>query len=375
MNTCYITKLQQQKQKQLSYLDILDILNGNTSTLSKQKTTQYITYNNKTIDYAKTQLTNNGIHNTIKHLYEAIQPIKQQNINTLYTTFKIPKRTGGFRTINAPNTQLKHLQTLLSDIITRTVQTHNAAHAYIKNRSTLTAVQVHQKNKSNFFLKIDIHDFFPSCTPDFIKKQLKQIYPLIGLENDKLFDIIDSIAIKDNGLPQGAPSSPALTNSIMVPVDFAIEHILKKRDQNFVYTRYADDILISNKTAFNYKSIVSAINAYLLNNTPFKIKHEKTRYGSIKGSNWNLGLMLNKEYNITIGHRKKDKFKALTWHIVNNLNSLQLKEVQQFLGIYSYYHHIQPETTDKILATACSKIGNNMTTKTLLQTLQNYNRF
>ena len=62
---------------------------------------------------------------------------------------------------------------------------------------------------------------------------------------------------------------------------------------HYVYTRYADDILISSKSNFNWQELVNTLKGVL--QPQFTIKDEKTRYGSTAGRNWNLGLMVNKD--------------------------------------------------------------------------------
>ena len=104
-----------------------------------------------------------------------------------------------------------------------------------------------------------------------------------------------SLCFLNNGLPQGTPISPFITNVMMIAIDHKISNTLRNFDnKRFVYTRYADDLLISCKIDFN-KDLVQKLVADTLSefNAPFGIKAEKTRYGSSAGRNWNLGLMLN----------------------------------------------------------------------------------
>lgn len=79
-----------------------------------------------------------------------------------YTSFRIPKRTGGFRTIDAPSEELKKIQRNLAYFFQHDLGAlaHEAAHAYVKGRSPKTSLEVHQANHSKWFLKLDIKDFF-----------------------------------------------------------------------------------------------------------------------------------------------------------------------------------------------------------------------
>jgi hypothetical protein len=210
--------------------------------------------------------------------------------------------------------------------------------------------------ESNYFLKIDIKDFFPGCNRNMIITQLKKVYPLSYLLNQEEiltpFNLLLNLCILNDELPQGAPSSPTLTNILMVPFDFELSVSLNK--QNKIYTRYADDLTISSKTPFKFVNVIETIESiFKTNNYPFIIKKEKTRYGSNAGSNWNLGLMLNKDHNITVGHENKQKFRAKIFQfITDNLTTdkkWSIIETQELQGIISYYNNIEPDYVQYVL--------------------------
>lgn len=290
------------------------------------------------------------------HLKNALASLG--NPATHYTTFKIPKHSGGFREINAPDE-------LLSDYIKETkrileldlqVLTHDSAFAYVKTRSAFNALQRHQRNKSRWFLKLDIKKFFDNCTPEFIKEQLKQIHPFsyVYIKAPNLFnetiDNLTKLCCLNNELPQGTQISPLLTNLIMIPIDYKITKYLNEFDrrQRFVYTRYADDILISAKNNWDWTRTLLDIQE-ILKDTPLEIKQEKTRYGSSSGRNWNLGLMYTRDNNITIGAKRKRYIKAGMHNFELNPDGFDLESLQHLLGEVSYIQSIEPEyNKDKI---------------------------
>ena len=120
---------------------------------------------------------------------------------------------------------------------------HDAAFAYVKQRSCKDALIRHQQAQSKWFLKLDIKDFFPSCNTEFIHKQLSKIFPFSEIYKDPLVqrnslmeNIID-ICLLNGSLPQGTPMSPLLTNLLMIPLDYKIQHFLwKVNGKKFVYT-------------------------------------------------------------------------------------------------------------------------------------------
>lgn len=287
------------------------------------------------------------IETDIFKAWEILKPF-EKTYETQYYTFKIPKRSGGLRTINAPLPEFKEALSKVKDIFEQKIKClpHNAAYAYVKQRSALDALELHQKNKSNWYLKLDIQDFFPSCTPELIYNNLMQLYPFYytsGMAQFALKQII-KVCCLDNGLPQGTPMSPLLTNLLMVPYDYYIQkQLIRGLNKNhFVYTRYADDILISSKSEFDWRHIQTIVGSLI---GPFQIKKQKTRYGSKAGSNWNLGLMLNKDNNITLGYRKKKLLNAM----LNNFfvdfikqTPWTIEDTQALNGQLSYLRHIEP---------------------------------
>lgn len=297
--------------------------------------------------------------------------------HTLYREFYIPKKSGGLRKIDAPNDDLMTALRELKSIFENKCHAlyHTSAFAYIKKRCTLDAVKRHQANESRWFAKYDFSNFFGSTTKEFVLQQFGMIYPFSEImkseegrpELEKALDL----AFLDGGLPQGTPISPLITNIMMIPIDFKLCNMFRDfrftgRDgeaaRNYcVYTRYADDILISSKYDFNFIDAERAINDVLAEfNAPFKIKKEKTRYGSSAGSNWNLGVMLNRENKITIGHRKKRQFKAmLTSYVMDRKNGIKwdINDIQVMNGTKNYYTQVEKESIEEIVAKLSNKFG------------------
>lgn len=283
----------------------------------------------------------------------------QQDRQSLYNTFFIPKKSGSiwrigapkddFRRIDAPKGELSSAQRELREIFEQRFYAlqHTSAYAYVAGRSTVDAVKRHQANESKWFLKVDFSNFFGSTTPAFVLSQLRQIFPFSEIMNDAEGVAVVSKALDlcflNGGLPQGTPISPMLTNLMMIPVDHALAKLLHQR--RMVYTRYADDLLISCQKSFLYKDVVREIEEILKSfSAPLRIKPEKTRYGSSAGANWNLGVMLNKDNKITIGWKNVDRFKAMCHsYITDRLKGVRWDRtsVQQFVGLISYYMMVE----------------------------------
>lgn len=312
----------------------------------------------------------------LKKFNDDHKKLHEQPRRSLYREFYIPKHSGGLRKIDAPNAELmsalRELKTILEDEFH--CMYHTSAFAYVKKRSTIDAIKRHQSNESKWFAKFDLSNFFGSTTLDFVMSMFSQIFPITEIvrsnEGKEALRTALDLAFLDGGLPQGTPISPTITNIMMIPIDFRLTHefrdfkVIKdgvEYNQHFVYTRYADDFLVSSQYAFSAREVEAFIVKVLAEfNAPFSIKREKTRYGSSAGSNWNLGVMLNKDNKITVGHKKKRQFQSMLHSfIMDTINGKQweLNDVQVLEGYRSYYRMVERDAIDGIIKHINEKHG------------------
>ena len=351
----YITIKLRPKEQQISFDDILNGIqesvferdNENTHdtrTDFKERTPEKILERTDILEMINTLRNFNSKY---KHLIET------EDKSTLYRSFKIPKRSGGLRQIDAPQEELmaalKELKYIFENKLFASY--HTSAFAYVKGRSTIDAVRRHQRNKSRWFLKLDFHNFFGSTTPDFVMSQLKTIFPfneiIANYYGKPELEKALSLCFLNGGLPQGTPISPTLTNLMMIPTDHCIAKVTRDMTPHLVYTRYADDIILSSDISFKWSDVQEKIIDIIKQfNAPFTLNTSKTRYGSSAGRNWNLGVMLNANNEITVGHARKKAFKAMIFSFMNDFNNnimWDLGDVQHFLGLISYYKMVEPK--------------------------------
>ena len=377
----YITVNREPRVYQLTFEDIMYGLDE--SKLALQKDTRDTTtwkvdaINRRLIE--KTDL--NAMQAALRGFVERYQDlIAVEDKSTLYRSFKIPKRSGGLRQIDAPNDELKRALYDLKMIFEKKfyMSYHTAAFAYVHGRSTIDSVKRHQQNKSRWFLKTDMRHFFPSISPEFLMKMLCMTFPFCAFIKDdwgkrELLKKALSLCFLNGGLPQGTPTSPMLTNALMIPIDHAISKMCHEYQPHLCYTRYADDILISSEYSFKWTDVQNKLIAILNSfEAPFSLHPDKTRYGSSAGRNWNLGVMLNAENKITIGHEKKKVFKAMVFQFMTDDAkgvAWGLEDVQHFLGLISYYRMVEKENINAILATYSAKFNKDVeaTAKALLK--------
>ena len=304
----------------------------------------------------------------LNHFTTSHASLYEQKRETLYRHFEIPKthpnpQTGIYdtRPIDAPNDELKAALYELKTILETEFHAlyHTSAFAYIPHRCTIDAVRRHQANQSWWFLKTDFSNFFGNTTPEFAHNMLRMIYPFSELYKypageDAIRKALD-LCFLNGGLPQGTPISPMLTNLLMIPIDHRLSNTLTsfQDGKHYVYTRYADDMLISSKYQFQPEEITEYISSVLREfQAPFSIKNEKTRMGSRNGHNANLGVILNAENEITIGHKKKEAFRGMLSDYVRAKQTGEnwsLHEIQTMNGLLSYYSKIEPEFWERTI--------------------------
>lgn len=289
----------------------------------------------------------------------------------LYHSFKIPKRSGGLRQIDAPVDELMAALRDLKYLFEKKLYAnyHTSAFAYVKGRSTIDAVKRHQQNQSRWFLKLDFHDFFGSTTLEFVMDMLSMIFPyseIVKRERGKTaLNKALSLCFLNGGLPQGTPISPTLTNLMMIPIDYAIAKYGREISPYLVYTRYADDIILSSKHNFDWREVQNTVMKIAKSfNAPFELNTSKTRYGSSAGRNFNLGVMLNKDNQITIGHQKKKIAKACVFQFMQDYTDgrpWSIEDTQHLQGTLSYYRMVEPNFVDELCKKYSNKFGKDVT--------------
>ena len=161
-----------------------------------------------------------------------------------YKAFLMAKRGGGHRLIHEPRRRLKILQTkLLAYLQERAGTPKPCAHAFTQNRSIVTNARKHLERYPHFVLNLDLEGFFPSIT----------FYRIRGLLRKAPFNLSHSVAtmlahmcVVKNELPQGAPTSPFLSNQVCRSLDRDLMALAKRHQAT--YARYADDMTFSFST-------------------------------------------------------------------------------------------------------------------------------
>lgn len=156
-----------------------------------------------------------------------------------YKSFHLVKKSGGIRIINAPRKKIKIIQRKTLELIQEHYQSvKSPVHGFVKSKSIVTNAQQHIDK--SFIFNIDLEDFFPSIhfgriKGIFLKKPFEFSHDIAS--------VLAHICSKDKILPQGAPTSPIISNLICRRLDSDLQELAKK--YRATYTRYCDDITFS----------------------------------------------------------------------------------------------------------------------------------
>lgn len=225
----------------------------------------------------------------------------KKGIEESYKSFEIPKKAGGTRVIDSPNKQLKRIQTQLGkkvydihkNYIDQKRIASNISHGFETGKSIITNARIHKNKK--YLLNIDIANFFSSINFGRVQGYFNKSQEFMF--SKEVSTIISQLVCYEKKLPQGAPTSPIISNLIFNIVDLRILSLAKK--YKLSYTRYADDMSFStNNKAFltDHIEFIQELKV-LLKNSGFDINESKTRLEYYSSRQEVTGLTVNKKIN------------------------------------------------------------------------------
>ena len=235
-----------------------------------------------------------------------------------YKRFQIPKKSGGMRNVSAPMLRLKRAQYWLLESILLKVEPHDAAHGFRHGRSIMTNAAPHTGKA--VVINLDFKDFFPSISYRRVKglfaslgyaEAQAAVFALLATEADRDEMEIDGqtwhVAAGERVLPQGAPTSPAITNLLCRKLDRRLTGAAQK--YGFVYTRYADDLTFSAK-AYDKSGLDRLMKTirYVVRDEGLVINEKKTQVMR-KGRHQEVtGLTVND--GVGVSRKERRKFRA-----------------------------------------------------------------
>ncbi len=202
-----------------------------------------------------------------------------------YRQFEIGKRSGGNRVISSPKTFLKVVQYWLLDYALWNLPVHENCHSYRRGHSILTNATPHVGRR--FVGNMDIEDYFGSISEAMLERFLRS-----NGFGDLFSNTIAKLTTLEDSLPQGAPTSPWLSNAYLYSFD--LEMATWAGAHGLVYTRYADDITISGEQRDHIEQAIGYARERLLDKG-FRINKKKTLIASQSGQQRVTGVVVNKK--------------------------------------------------------------------------------
>lgn len=242
-----------------------------------------------------------------------------------YSHFDIPKKDGSKRLISAPNKRLKFIQARLSRLLYQCYyDVHGVpefprrviSHGFQKKRNLSIFTNANRHVGRRFVFNADISDFFPSINFGRVRGYFIKNHHF-GL-NETVATVIAQTACFQNSLPQGAPTSPIISELITQTLDYRLQTLARKH--RCTYSRYADDLTFSTNLpsfppaiAVSEKDVSWTAGAGLRKAVEafnFKLNDKKTRMQQQYQRQAATGLTVNEKVNVGSYYYKGTRFAA-----------------------------------------------------------------
>lgn len=256
-----------------------------------------------------------------------------------YRVFDIPKKTSGVRTISQPSAELKAMQAwILRNILDR-LHVSSASKGFLRDTSTRDNAEPHVG--ASAVMSLDLDDFFPTIRAS----QVFSVFHTIGY-TPGVASTLTSLCTVAGRLPQGAPTSPKLSNLICYRLDVRILGYVGKR--GIVYTRYADDLTFS---ALSYVKLMRAFPFVrrIINSEGFQLNHAKTRIAGPARRHRITGLIVT-DSGVGIGRDKYREVRAEI-HALCQLGKADVPpaNLARIQGLLAYVKSVDPPRFEKLL--------------------------
>lgn len=278
-----------------------------------------------------------------------------------YRRFTIPKRSGGERAIWAPLPKLKAAQRWILRNVVEHLPVHGAAHGFLPGRSILSNAQAH--TGAQLLLTVDLKDFFPTVTWRRVKgvfrkagyrEQIATLLALLCTEPPR--EVVEHegktwyIALGPRCLPQGAPTSPALTNALCMRLDRRLSGLARKL--GWRYTRYADDLTFSlplaHQGAPKLGTLLGGIK-HIAAAEGFEVHPDKTRVARTGARQKVTGLVVNGEAAPRVPRELKRRLRAALHNLEQGKPLPDGESLARLAGYAAFVHMSDPELGSRLL--------------------------
>ncbi len=261
-----------------------------------------------------------------------------------YKHYEILKRSGGMRSIHHPSPALKSVQRWLVKNILSNLPVHKSVFSYVENRNI--AMNASEHLNSNYFIRLDFSDFFPSISGNIVANLLQKSTSsgFIDLDQVATRAVVRLVCRIDPdtralALTIGAPSSPQISNALLYEFDCVMSDAANEKEA--VYTRYSDDIYISSRKMAAIDEMESIFRAELKKRLSFlKINEQKVQRLSRKRRITITGVNISSDRKISLGRDKKREIKTKVYLALHG--RLNVEELQILRGQVAHAMSIEP---------------------------------
>ena len=276
----------------------------------------------------------------IKTLYAV-----SNNLKGHYRKVLIPKKSGGYRKLSVPDEVMKRIQRQISDVLLIHMPISRYAKAYRFGSTTMKNARLHVGKP--VVLKLDILHFFDSIRYSDMKDK---VFPAeIYAENIRI--LLAMLCYYKDFLPQGAPTSPAITNILMYKFDETVGTWCQER--GIAYTRYCDDMTFSGD--FDPAEAIWFVRQEL-RKMGFLLNEQKTRIQRSGQQQTVTGIVVNEKMSIPADYRRKlrqELYYCRKFGIQEHLQKMGLEISEdayrmQLMGRVKYVLQLSPEDHDML---------------------------
>lgn len=227
-----------------------------------------------------------------------------------YKKFNISKKSGKKRKIKSPDELLKRVQKLINFLLQVIFEpySHYSSNGFLFGKGIIRNAKPHI-NK-NYVLNLDIKDFFPSINFRRVKVVLELNPFNLLYDRERISFLIANICTHKNHLPQGAPTSPILSNIVTQRLDRNLTR--ECVNLNIKYTRYADDLTFSSNQNILNQSFIKKIK-HIIKYENFELNNDKTRLQTSMQRQQVTGLIVNEKLNVKREYLQKVRAMLNNW--------------------------------------------------------------
>ena len=264
--------------------------------------------------------------------------------NKFYRQFKVRKKSGGERVIHEPLPSLKEIQRWVLENILYVSQPSRYTKGFVPKLSIKDNARFHRAQRK--VLSLDLKDFFPTVK----RHRVYGLFHSFGY-SQPVANLLARLCTLENVLPQGAPTSPAITNLICRSLDkriagFALKHKLR-------YTRYADDITFSGE--FNVGALITLVRS-IVESEGFTLNENKTRLMEAHQRQEVTGIVVN--HHLQAPRKMRRELRKAIHYIeqyglnshLNQIGETRRNYIKHLVGIATFIIHINPKDRDAIRA-------------------------